>query len=779
MKKILSIICFILVLTSCVEEIFDNKSGCVVDGKVTLKFSVNMPAQPEATRSFTEESITNLYLIVFDNNGYLAEKCKANPVGSWTTSTTAVTEFTVTLTASASKRVIHFIANYNGADQLAFGSESDVIGEMTHSDGADAYWQRMEFDGGINENTLSGVTVPLIRNHSKISVNESLDDFEISSFTLVNVVNEGYVSPYNKNTGTFADFIELNEDGSFMLTDGKYVCRPYADITNGTEAYEGYVPGTAELNLITDVPDESQWITYGSSFYMYERSFETENHTFMLIKGKYTGGNEGTAASETYYKVDLVGVDDNGLTFYYHLLRNFSYVIDITDVTAHGKQTAQEACDMTGSHNNLTASIETQSLTNISNGEEQLYVSYTSEYIVSSDPITLYYKYIPNIDSPSVTSNVSASVIPSDGDVIRAIVLSDSDDSSGEYEGWRRLTIYPNEPGDDNLKQEITIKAGNLTRKVTYILRKPFQMTISNTDPVATVINTAVEVDVTVPANLPEAIFPLSFYIEARERTLHPDASLNQLPVEVIPESLYEDVEETFGYEKELTLDEYNALTAENGVKTFTLYFKTNTELSASGIYVYNKYFDVAISNMGNYLSAVAIDGTQYYGTGNTVTMTFIAQTAGTYSFSSSQLNLATTTVTATEGQEITITGTTKAWYGTIEVTVTTPSGTEVVTGRNRNILKVGAMTAAESNAPADTELVRLYDKSGVIHGSALWSEIKAGEMEIKYAGLTDMNTTIGMFAYTTSESVTYKTDVLTATQLQSTTTLNFSKVTE
>lgn len=159
--------------------------------------------------------------------------------------------------------------------------------------------------------------------------------------------------------------------------------------------------------------------------------------------------------------------------------------------------------------------------------------------------------------------------------------------------------------------------------------------------------------------------------------------------------------------------------------------------------------------------------------------MTFIAPTAGTYSFSSSQLNLATTTVTATEGQEITITGTTTAWYGTIEVTVTTPSGTEVVTGRNRNILKVGAMMAAESNAPADTELVRLYDKSGVIHGSALWSEIKAGEMEIKYAGLTDMNTTIGMFAYTTSESVTYKTDVLTATQLQSTTTLNFSKVTE
>lgn len=776
MKKLLSIICFVLVLTGCVEEIFSSRPGCVEDGKVQVKFKVNVPVQPEATRSFAEEGITDLYLIVFDNNGYLAEKCEASPVGSWTTSTTAETEFSVTLTASASKRVIHFIANYNGADQLAFGSESDVIGGMTHSDGADAYWQRMEFDGGINENTLSGVTVPLIRNHCKISVTESLDDFEITSFTLVNVVNEGYVSPYNKNTGTFADFIELNEDGSFMLTDGKYVCRPYADITNGTAAYEGYVPGTAELNLDTAVPDETLWTSYGSSYYMYERSFETEDHTFMLIKGKYTGGNDGTAAAETYYKVDLVGTDaTTGLTFYYHLLRNFSYVINITDVTAHGKSKAQEACDMTGSHNNLAASIETQSLTNISNGEQQLYVSYTSEYIVSSDPITLYYKYIPNIDYPSVTGNASATYVKSDGDIFRAIVVSETDETSGEYEGWRCMTIYPNAPEDGNLKQEITIVAGELTRKVTYILRKPFKMSVTNTDPVATEINTSVVVNVTIPANLPEAIFPLSFYLEARERTLHPDASLNQLPVEVIPESLYEDVEETFGYVKTLTLDEYNSLTASDGLKSFVMYFRTNTELSASGIYVYNKYFDVAISNMGNYLSGVAIDGTQYYGTGNTVNMTFVAPTAGTYTFASSQLNLSTTTVTATAGQEIMITGTTTAWYGTIEVTVTTPSGTEVVTGRNRNIIKVGAMSAG-ANAPADTELVRVYDADGIILGSALWSEYKAGTVEIKLSGLTDQNTQVGQFAYTI-DGETWASDSQSATQIISGTTINFNKV--
>ena len=133
--------------------------------------------------------------------------------------------------------------------------------------------------------------------------------------------------------------------------------------------------------------------------------------------------------------------------------------------------------------------------------------------------------------------------------------------------------------------------------------------------------------------------------------------------------------------------------------------------------------------------------------------------------------------MTATAGQEITITGTTNAWYGTIEVTVTTPSGTEVVTGRNRNLIKVAAMTAG-SNPPADTELVRFYDSDGVILGSATWGEIKAGNLVVKYAGLTDWNTQVGMFAYTI-DGVTYKTDSLSATQLQSSNTLNFQIVSE
>lgn len=54
---------------------------------------------------------------------------------------------------------------------------------------------------------------------------------------------------------------------------------------------------------------------------------------------------------------------------------------------------------------------------------------------MSSDPITLYYKYIPDIDSPSEINNGDATVIKSDGEIIRAIVNSQDDETSGEYKG--------------------------------------------------------------------------------------------------------------------------------------------------------------------------------------------------------------------------------------------------------------------------------------------------------------------------------------------------------
>lgn len=597
MKRIFLFFSLLAGLMACNRELPLDVKNPTSEGMVTFTFNVSVPDAPMETRSFAAPEIENLYLIVFDNNGYYAEKCEATPVDSWTISTETVTEFKVTLTASATKRTIHFIANYTGPDQLAFGSESDVIGVMYNSGGQDAYWQRMEFDGGINDDTEIG-TVPLIRNHARITVTNQDDQFTLIGFSLVNTLTEGYVSPYNKNTGNFAKFIEQNESG-FVKTEGKYVCRSYADITAGQEGYEGYVPATTELNLDTSLPDPytttaSDWTAPGEFVYTYERCFEETDRMVLLVYGSYG------KATATYYKVDLINTVD-GVSSYYNILRNFQYNIVITDVTGNGKKSPQLAYEMTGAHNNLSASVETQSLTNISDGYSRLFVEYTEEYIVSSSPVTLNYKYVPDIAQETTYSNGSVSVYQQTGDVISGLV---NNSSTVDNEGWSKITITPNAPDPDEAKkQSITLVAGALSRTVTYVLRSPFELDMTCYDGAGTeltdkVVNAAVgsklNVQIDLPTALPESIFPLELYIEAEEKTLYPDASQNQIPVETDIPSLF-DGGETFGFTYEISWDQYcnvNAAGDVTGYNTsYTAKFLTNTAVNASRVRIYNKYF--------------------------------------------------------------------------------------------------------------------------------------------------------------------------------------------
>lgn len=771
---------------ACQEELFEQYGPEVSEGEqVELTFRADLPGFADVTKSFSEPAISNLYLIVFDNNGYLVEKREATPVNSWTVSTTAPTEFSVTLTASVSKRIIHFIANYNGPDQLQFGSESDVIGSMTHINGADAYWQRMEFLGGINTNTLKDKTVPLLRNHARIRVTDNADNFTISRYTIVNVVNEGYVSPYNKNTGTFAEFIAVNADGSFVQTGDSYVNRSYADITNGSDGYEGYIPEVTEFNLNNNIPDLRVWKAAADEYYyMYERRFEKDSYTYMLIEGTYTGDGAQGNTTPTYYKVDLVYNDNNGVTQNYNILRNFDYNVTIKSVSANGKATPAAAAGMVGSHNNLVASVEVQHLPSISNGSAQLYVSYTKEYIVSSDPIDLYFKYIPNIKvNGKPTSNSNATVQLGTGDVVRATVIADADETSGTYAGWRKVTIYPNAPEDGILQQDITVVAGDLSRNVSYALVRPYEMSAvcrdganganAQSDVIPTQINAPVTVKVTIPSNLPETLFPLEFYVEARERTLHPNATKNQLPVEIIPESLFAGVGDTFGFKKEMSWTEYTANSNftinPDGTRTFDLHFKTNTDISASSVYVYNKYFNVAIARFNNHLNNVQLSGSEFYGTSTPVVLTFDAVANQEYFVTSEQVEFGDPAIA---NGTVTVTGTPKSWYGEIEIKVEN-GGTETITGLNRNVMKLGAMIAG-TDAPAATELVRVYATDGTILGSGLWSEYLAGTMTIKRDNLTDPDVIIGRIAYTIA-GVTRASQQMTPTTLMQGATLNFT----
>ena len=104
------------------------------------------------------------------------------------------------------------------------------------------------------------------------------------------------------------------------------------------------------------------------------------------------------------------------------------------------------------------------------------------------------------------------------------------------------------------------------------------------------------ELKISIPANLPASMFPLDFTIEAERPTLTPDRTLvnNILPV-VSGLSISENEEfkdkQTIQFIRTLSLEEYKGLAEVDDFCTFSCYFVTNREDSATTIWVANDFF--------------------------------------------------------------------------------------------------------------------------------------------------------------------------------------------
>lgn len=572
MKKILFGI-FVLLLSACSnEELLVESPQVEESDTVELTMSVNVP-EVSSARSFGETAtITSLYLVVFDKQGYLAEFAQATDLKT----SGGETSFKVTLHQTTNKRIIHFIANYE-IGNLAYGSESEIIGRMTVSGNQDAYWQRVELESGIanDEATIAKMKrVPLLRNFAKITVSADLRNFILEGFAVVNTLNKGTVAPYNTNGGGFANFISGE------------ACLSYAAIT--AQGYTGLVPSGATIN--SELPSETAFQT--TPYYMYERKHPGDNTaTYVLLKGKYNGG------ASTYYKLDMVYKNTDGVLTYYNLLRNFQYAVTINSVTGNGYSTIEEAAAQPA-NNNFSGSVLTKSLLNISDGHERLLVSFTDTTLVNTDKITLKYKYIPDISNTSTNNGAVNKDLVKSGVVISIVAPLSGQDA----QGYSSIEITPNEPGDLTRTQTVTLIGGSLSRDVTFTLRKEQQMEVScSPGKVASKVGSSVDVSIKIPNGLSETLFPLTFLIEAEALSLYPDAAKDYMPVKVgasiVPSK--KDAS-SFGFEKELTYDNYKKMTVQGGHKEIICHFLTNKEKSASRVYVYNKYFNLGEANFTN-----------------------------------------------------------------------------------------------------------------------------------------------------------------------------------
>ena len=590
MKKIVFILLGMLFILSCQDQVESMKQFQVgPDGKVEVELTVQVPnVQLPESRALTEKPyIFHLYLAVFDEAGYLLEYVKADVIPAVENDKEYI--YKVKLSPTSYPTTIHYIAN--GPTSVNFGTETEVVGNMSTWGETDAYWQKVDLPEGIkvitenkvlDNNVRTKLTgIRLIRNFSWIKLQDNAENFVLESFCVVNTRTRGSVAPYNASKQEFVNFKD-------SITHENLVA-------NG---YEAYIPGDAELNK--QIPPEMYW---GTDYFIYERERPKADPLFILMKGTYTAEN-GDVMPGRYYKVDLR--DANG--DYFPVLRNFRYQVNLNNIKHAGHATSEAAAQGAGS-GDVSTSIETENLNNISNSVIRLWVSYTDKMLVSSDTVTLKYKFV-NLENAATSLNDSVTInmegLSNENKVINTYETAVLDDS----DGWRTLTIRPVAVSSQRKTETITlvgrVKIGEQTytlqRKVKFTLREKMNFDlVCDPNAIMEKIGDPFDLVIKVPGGLGNSIFPLDFEIEAVKQSITPDLGDN-LPVVTGQSIVPNKNKTTIGFIKSVSWDEYEDAENESGYKAIRCHFKSNRAVSATQIYAQNEYFNLDSVYLGNYV---------------------------------------------------------------------------------------------------------------------------------------------------------------------------------
>ena len=654
-KYIITLLFAATLATACSNETFDEptsvkKNEVTEDGRVNIRFSVAVPdnggeiavtkamgdgegADGKMTDAYRND--LDLWLFIYDEQGIFVEGKQATPVTGKSqqhndTYNDNETLFDVLVKPSKSIRHIHFIANYGAEASAAlaesFGSEVSMMTALSVSGNVDTYWCRQTVTK-IDEDTKFE-RVPLVRNFAKIAIKNQAGSFTFEGFYLCNVPDRGSVTPYNENTGSFQSFFKEEPRKALEYTE-----------LSGSN-YKGFL--ASGVSFVHSAADATFTAPANPTDEVSQYLYETPNaegtakgRTFILVKGKY---NNHTSSS--YYKVDLVKKGEFG-TEYYNILRNVCYNMIIKNVTVDGYSTAAEAAKHPAS-NNLSASITTETITNMADGEQQIFVSDTYFcFTKGGENLDIWFKYKGPYGSYSSQSNPGHST----SNFIRVHATGDTADmfesepqivpGTAGVDDWFKVRLNLKNPGVEpktvNLRLYVNQAVASeyegasdtqhhytnddvLSRDLTLVLRQEYPLFLDCPLSVEGGNGSKLTVNLLVPT-VNERLFPLTFYVEPDSKSIYPntDERIDGVPnnqvlaVRTAPSIVDGDKlgQNSFQYEKILTWEEYNAIrrtkTIDGAIyKVVPLYFKTNANESETWVYAQGKYFVKAKDQFSN-----------------------------------------------------------------------------------------------------------------------------------------------------------------------------------
>lgn len=470
-----------------------------------------------------------------------------------------------------------------------------------------------------DESTLNAFSGPdgeglaLIRNWAKIElVAEEDSNFEPVSFAVVSVPEVGTYAPYFSKAGT-GTFIKDYQDKSFLDLE-EY-------------GYFGNLPANTsfsdEIPAFTPVKKEDG---SNGAVYLYERPAPSANlgPSFVIVYGYFDDPEKGDGNGDSgnyYYRVDLMETmpvyDEDKETIkdwnssYYPIYRNFKYTINIKKILSRGQDTPEKAVTSAGSAD-VSADITTSSLQEISDGIGRLHLNWMSYTHISEEAdkeIKDLFVYFSKNGAAAPDAIEVKLLAAEDGgdDIIKDLKLGEAQTLDGS-EGWRPINFTIKAyTGRVARTQVIRVSGrhdtGRLYRDV-YITVQPIQpLKVECSSPIiARVKNTRQVINFMIPDGLVSSMFPLDFTLEAEDMTLTPDQDVpdNNLPVisgkSISNHEAYQG-KQAFQFRRTLSWEEYRSLSQTRDAnsrvwRTVPCVFRTNRNVSATTVWVYNKYFD-------------------------------------------------------------------------------------------------------------------------------------------------------------------------------------------
>ena len=632
------------------------------DGFVEVTFPVTFPdLLPAPTRAQWGEGPTDaefdLYLAVYGpGDGSIQNWIKATEV-SWTHDTQGYITggtYKARLPMANDRRTIHLMANppidYDNPPHDMYMNE--LMEELVDHDGECTYWQEVVLDK-ITEDASSTAPltsgVNLVRNFAKVVVKAKADQpFQVVTWTLMNVPDRGYVAPYIPNNkyvenapSTYGErfpssylndaILPLARATDFALftslvgTDEYPVYLPVetvikGDATGSAEEFAEF-PGYPEGEVPEGETASTLYVGSGEPLYMYERPKTEvgERPVAVLVKIQFdadadpiTNPSEQPDDHSYWYKIEVLDSEGHYVPFY----RDIVYRMEIAEVEEAGALTAVEAYGGVY-YGNISASVETASLTDLSNTTSSIHVDqldYT--YVTRPDDgwITLMkdetnaaqYYFIPDLEHPQVyfASETGVCRITVDNPVAVSGYAAAVLETETLPNGGLRVKLAAQEEGVVKksfirVRGQALPNGKELYREITITLMETPDFVYGDSESFVEApqgiddSEKPVNITVYLPEGLGPSMFPVQVRIEAEQNSL--TATDPRLPVGIGP-SLFDPTRNTFYFIRTIKYSEYCWLNSKKKW-SYNYEFKLNFYTSKSGD---NNATQIKISEMNN-----------------------------------------------------------------------------------------------------------------------------------------------------------------------------------